>query len=161
MKAPNAYLPPELRADPYRYEQRVELRIVARGSCQEAGFLMKAGVNIIEVPESLVAEVEAKVEDSALIEAAKRACETADDAWEREGNKRGTSPNSWPKSFRMMMGRDPLPYDSVEVIKTDVPPPLTPEERRALAIQQAAEKASTGRRRGRRGKDNSPGDDGA
>lgn len=105
--------------DPPRRVPRVRVRIVNKstGHCV-AGHALERGENIIEVYADEVKGIEAQVEDIAShqLKVAREKLDRAVASWKADGFDPKTAPFSLESMIRDVTGRDPKPFEAVEVL---------------------------------------------
>lgn len=112
-------------------EKRVRVRVEVRPLSQEIfGRLVPRGVHEIEVPASLVPQVEALVEtEHDTLRAAEKASAKKLEKWIAKHGKAETFPGSVEAEFHNLTGRGVHPLVSCEVVAADIAPPVTMEHK--------------------------------
>jgi hypothetical protein len=139
--------------DRYAHERRSRVRLEVRPArLQIAGYNIRSGAPAeILVPQSMVPMLKDMVADEQKIAAAQTHFEQEHAEWCKD-NTPESSPMSLARSYRTIWRADIPPLRSLEVVEDDLDPPLTLEEKRALAVAQATASASAGKsRRGSKG----------
>lgn len=124
------------RADPYRQENRVRLEIDVIPHQQMIGeALVRKGRHLVDVPASLVPEVQAQVVDKSKVKIAKERFERLEAKFKADhSGGELLSPHSVQSSYRSIFDEDMGYLASCKIVQEDLPPPMTAEERRAATV---------------------------
>jgi len=122
----------------YQHEKRVRLRVDVRPlRLQIADTLVNQGVWLVDVPESLVPDIEAMVIDKARYAQAVALCNRHNERWVEQGNAATSSPHSPEAVYTQLFFEEPGALNECTVVERDLPAPLSVDDRRAAAMSHA------------------------